>query len=703
MDNYKEIPGAALESLFLVPEYYLLEFSGNHAHFVRMDRNTYHESIFTDSQRIVTADSEIYRIEIVKLLELFEARNASLPAVQFIFHVAHCGSTLLARALDRPGHNLVYREPSALRQLAVAYNPMEPLDAHSMWSRCLRMLYALLSRTFEASQPVIIKANVPVNFILPEILSVNPESSAILLYSDLESFLIAALKSQERRHWVSNVLKELATNISRSTMLPTETMEGLSPGAAAACIWLAQINRFNNIPGTSTRIRSLNCDTLYDSPVETLRCAFDFLNQDVTDNEVQEIVSGELFSSYSKSPGMRYTNQDRLDEKLKNSSRLADEISEGTEWIKSITGNTSISETLPFPLVLTDSDEHQKIKISKPGKGYTVKEPGAAGTIVEIHATEDNPSLAMLDKSEVIGLFKQYGVILFRDFQVEQQSLNTMTSQYCSGFVMSKTPNRSCLSDDGRTQSVNLNANAFPLHPEMSQVPWRPDIAWFACANPPKTSGETMLCDGIALVDRLNPEIRRQLENRLLLYKREAEMAECEYILGIKNPSSEELEKPRNKRVFSFSIENDKLFRSFITPVFHKPMFSSKPAFGAFLLFRRQMYALLDYPTFGDGSIIPDEIFNEIKAASESLTVEHTWKQGDLLMIDNTRFMHGRRKVDVEHERRIATQFGYASFRPDYEIIRKSQPWRQDASMLLSELSQRTALIELTMNSRLTT
>ena len=38
---------------------------------------------------------------------------------------------------------------------------------------------------------------------------------------------------------------------------------------------------------------------------------------------------------------------------------------------------------------------------------------------------------------------------------------------------------------------------------------------------------------------------------------------------------------------------------------------------------------------------------NEIKKIAYSLTHDIIWKKNDLVMIDNYRFMHGRRKIDI--------------------------------------------------------
>lgn len=45
---------------------------------------------------------------------------------------------------------------------------------------------------------------------------------------------------------------------------------------------------------------------------------------------------------------------------------------------------------------------------------------------------------------------------------------------------------------------------------------------------------------------------------------------------------------------------------------------------------------------FGDGSPIPVEMLEEIRAVLESETVPHSWQTGDILILDNMLAAHGR-------------------------------------------------------------
>lgn len=71
--------------------------------------------------------------------------------------------------------------------------------------------------------------------------------------------------------------------------------------------------------------------------------------------------------------------------------------------------------------------------------------------------------------------------------------------------------------------------------------------------------------------------------------------------------------------------------------------------------------------TLIDGSEIPQSHMDEIRSLSNQLTEEINWQKGDLLMLDNKRFMHGRRAFDPNDDRDIVViqtaraSFGYGS------------------------------------------
>ena len=106
-------------------------------------------------------------------------------------------------------------------------------------------------------------------------------------------------------------------------------------------------------------------------------------------------------------------------------------------------------------------------------------------------------------------------------------------------------------------------------------------------------------------------------------------------------------------------------------------MFADEPAFANFLLFARLNHNNPDYPLLDDGQPVPDDWVAEIKAAGDRLMVAVDWRPGDVLMLDNTRFMHGRTEILDAHERLIATFFGYLKFALPSAEEPDPAPWRR--------------------------
>ena len=72
-----------------------------------------------------------------------------------------------------------------------------------------------------------------------------------------------------------------------------------------------------------------------------------------------------------------------------------------------------------------------------------------------------------------------------------------------------------------------------------------------------------------------------------------------------------------------------------------------------------------EFMLMASGKRIPSKYINEIKTKSSKLTYDHKWEKNDLLMIDNKRFLHGRRSFGKKIKRDIVivqterASFGY--------------------------------------------
>lgn len=267
--------------------------------------------------------------------------------------------------------------------------------------------------------------------------------------------------------------------------------------------------------------------------------------------------------------------------------------------------------------------------------------------------------------------------VLVRGFAGDISGFHRFATKFCSTSVFNESPDRLLLDEENNIQSVNLGNDTFPLHPELARVPWKPDICFFHCITAPDEGGETTFCDGVEIARRLPRDVRNVLETRSLLYVQHAGPPMLQFWLGTSTPSDALLANPPAGCPYRFRRVGDGVVRFFARPSLHKPLWSEELAFGNFLLFARDYLKIDRMPLFEDGSRIPDWIVDAVRDVAQPITFSVKWEAGDILILDNSRFMHGRNAINDESERSIATYFGYlkgVKQSPD-EIV--DPPWRK--------------------------
>jgi hypothetical protein len=297
-----------LDDLFASPDHYLHSFDGEAAIFVPMDRAAYARSIFLDG-RISPAGDGSMRLPLATMAGRVPA---PLPTA-WIMHVAHCGSTLLARALDAIGDNLVLREPQALRQLALMQGAaLVPLTA------------ALLSKRYLSSLPTVIKANVPVNFILGRIAALDPAARMLFLHLPLRDYLLAILRSEGHRSWLRRVTAQLAPFLGE--------LSAANDAERAAALWLAQMEIYA-AAATLPNARSLDAEVFFARPHDILALAAGHLGVDFTNAAIDLAVAGPLFATYSKNPGVAFDNAARVARRAATEVGMRAELDRAAQWL----------------------------------------------------------------------------------------------------------------------------------------------------------------------------------------------------------------------------------------------------------------------------------------------------------------------------------------------------------------------------------
>ena len=306
----------------------------------------------------------------------------------------------------------------------------------------------------------------------------------------------------------------------------------------------------------------------------------------------------------------------------------------------------------------------------------TIHPPAPGRPQVLIERTGERDILA-LDPAALFALYRTHGALLLRGFPLSIPHFRAFARQFCATSVMNESPGRQPIDPAGNIHTVDGGTGAFSLHPELSREPWKPDAAFFACFSHPGRGGATTICDGVDLVRHLPAPVRQGLEGRRLLYIKGVWPGLLHYWLGTATPDDALLANPPATCPYRFGRVDGEIVRYFTRPALHRPMFVGAPAFGNFLLFARFNNNRPDHPVLDDGQPVPEAWLQAIRATGDRLSAAVEWRAGDVLMLDNSRFMHGRTAIMDAGARQIATFFGYlADAVPDPEEPTDA-PWRK--------------------------
>lgn len=262
--------------------------------------------------------------------------EAPAPApMHFIFHTAYCCSTLLARALDRPGMASTLKEP-------VLLNDMVGWRHRGGTGRQIAMVMdqglGLLARPFAAGEAMIIKPSNIVNGLIPAMMAMKPDAKALLLYAPLEQYLSSiARKGLWSRRWARELLiKQIRDGAIPFGFDQSDYLE-LTDLQAAAVGWLAQKAQFAALLQSlgSDRVRSLDSDRLMADPAGSMAELIRHFRLSIDDGGIDAILAGPAFTTDSKT-GNAFGAERRNDDKRQAIAAHGEEIAMVLHWAEEL-------------------------------------------------------------------------------------------------------------------------------------------------------------------------------------------------------------------------------------------------------------------------------------------------------------------------------------------------------------------------------
>lgn len=269
----------------------------------------------------------------------FEAAAAMLPhkAPAYIFHVGHCGSTLLSRLISAATGTQALREPLPMRTIA-----FEKADgpAAFLTGKELQKRMSLFERAWSRGPS---KTVVKATSICSNLMAMVDPSAAIAFVHQQPEIHLAVTLAGENTLGDLRGFAQYRYRRLQETAVDMQPLAEFSVGELAALSWLTEaIAAHSSMQQRS--VTTLDFDRFLAEPAEHLAEVCRRLELRADPERIQTAITGPIMKSYSKAPehayGPELRNEVIADSRVRNGS----EISMGMQWINRVSeGNPDVS------------------------------------------------------------------------------------------------------------------------------------------------------------------------------------------------------------------------------------------------------------------------------------------------------------------------------------------------------------------------
>lgn len=323
-----------LDALIADPDIFpqRLDMDGRRVLFVKLTEATIRDAAFLDD-RMLRGDVLASWVPLDALAAL---KPPESPPPMWIFHIGHCGSTLLSRLLPAIAPLLPVREPTVLRTLAesrrASGNPRVPGDDE--WPRLFELMVALVARSYRPDQTALIKATSDCNNLVEPALARSPACRALLMYVSLRSYLATMIVDGRPRPdvdgHVASRLRDLRPFLDDPDSL---LLDDLAPEHRAAVVWLSGVARLDHAgEALAERVMTLDFDAFLEDAENGLTGIAGFLGLPFDEGDIASAIDGPIMRTYAKAPDHPYTPVSRTAQLAENYARSAKQIDEAMRW-----------------------------------------------------------------------------------------------------------------------------------------------------------------------------------------------------------------------------------------------------------------------------------------------------------------------------------------------------------------------------------
>ncbi len=269
-----------------------------------------------------------------------------------------------------------------------------------------------------------------------------------------------------------------------------------------------------------------------------------------------------------------------------------------------------------------------------------------------IFASSMTPPLS--DTSEILAALRTQGWILLRGQHYDVETFSQLMRQLCQ--TLTYDPARQNITSEA--QKVDAGTHAIGLHIENGNTPMPPDIIAFFSELSAKKGSQTTICDGYAVYQSLSPELKALFGQPMRISRYLPQTIWQNYVATATGRadadqiSLDELNQfvtETTSKTLTHHVEPqaDGGVRYVLQiPAIRADNLSGQLAFANTLLGPSFNYEKPEF-TLADGQNIDEALVAELTQICEQHTQEVNWQNGDVVILDNKRIMHGRRQIEV--------------------------------------------------------
>jgi len=314
---------SAILDIAASPALYPIQDHGADVRSIRLEEGDYVRASFLDERLIGPGMVEDQR----PWTEVAEAVADLAWRADFVFHIGHVGSTLMARLLGEHPRVFSLREPALLRPLAAVW-PTPSLAAEARLDTLMR----LFSRTWRPEQTALIKATSFISEMAEDLLVREPEARAIAMGVTPPSYLRGILGGPGSREEIAFMVPQRLARLERRLAAAVVIR---SEGEQIAMSWLCETLALHAAAERhGPRVLWIDFDRFLSDSATSLGAAFTHLGAETQADFVDGLVRGPLMRRYSKGPEHAYDADLRRQVQAQAEQEHGAEVRAGMDWLQ---------------------------------------------------------------------------------------------------------------------------------------------------------------------------------------------------------------------------------------------------------------------------------------------------------------------------------------------------------------------------------